>query len=331
MMKILCVFLLSLFSVNAFAGYGGYIGTHDDRRYGSLAEPEYNGVVKLFSGNLVKGTGVFVSKNVILTNNHCVAACKNGCKAEFWNGSEYETSNLKVLAYNEKYQSFNGTDWGLLLSDKDSNFYKSISPMSSIGQVSRGGYGLLRIIEDDEIPFLKDLYAKTIAEYREECKQSSNQIECFNMRVDKKLKEKGKRQLFKDENNFKVQNCNIIGNVQGNKKMLQTDCDSSGGDSGAPLLRNNVVVGLNNGGLQALFGDNKINATAIPTENFYMYTQGAIEKQLYEKATDSWHKYVDNDNNKKETFGPIKPDSVPDVSDTESEVFQRMLEGLNCD
>ena len=123
MMKIIYVFLLSLFSLNAFAGYGGYIGTHDNRRYGSLSEPEYNGVVKLLSGDKIKGTGVFISKNIILTNNHCVAACRNGCQAEFWNGSGYETSNLKTLAYNEKSKLSDGTDWGLLLSDKDSNFY----------------------------------------------------------------------------------------------------------------------------------------------------------------------------------------------------------------
>ena len=330
MIKTLFVFLLSLFSINAFAGYGGYIGTYDNRRYGSLADPEYNGVAKLTSSRGMRGSGVFVSKNILLTNNHCVAACKNGCTAEFWNGSEYETANLKILAYNEKSEAFNGTDWGLLLADKDSNFYKPIAPRSSTGPVLRGGYGILRVIEDDEIPFLKDLYAKTMNEYKEECDKSPNKIECFNKQIDKQLEKLGKKPLFKDGDNFKVQNCNIVGNTQNSNKMMQTDCDSSGGDSGAPVLRNGQIVGLNNGGLQAIFGANKINAVVTKTENFYLPVQNFISESQYTKITDSWHKYID-DKDDKETLGPIKLDSAPVTSDAESDVIQQMLKDLDCD
>lgn len=331
MKKILFVFLLSYFSINAFAEYGGYIGSHDNRRYGSLEEPEYNGVIKLTAGGAIKGTGVFVSKNIILTNSHCIGACRNGCNAEFWNGDGYETSNLKVITNNVNYKIFNGTDWGLLLSDKDSNFYKPIAPMSSIGQVQRGGYGILRIIEDDEIPFLKELYAKITAENREECKKSSNTIECFNRLLDKKLIELGKKPLFKDVNNFKVQTCNIIGNTQKSNKMIQTDCDSAGGDSGAPLLRNNMVVGLNNAGLHGVFGDTDINAVATKTENFYLPVQGFIDKYQYSKVVDSWQKYVDDNKNNEETLGSVRPDSAPDYYEDESDTFQSLFQNLDCD
>lgn len=309
MKKILFIFLLSLFSLNAFAGYGGYIGKHDDRRYGSLAEPEYNGVVKLISRNTVKGTGVFISKNIVLTNNHCVAACRNGCEAEFWNGSEYERSNLTVLQYNDKAKLSDGTDWGLLLSDKESKFYKPIAPMSSKGPVQRGGYGILRIIDDEEIPFLRDLYKKTIKENMEECRKNSKMIECFNKLVDKKLKELGKKQLFKDGNNFKVQNCNIVGDSKKSNRIVQTDCDSSGGDSGAPLLRNNIIVGLNNVGMQWVFGESINNAEAIKTENFYIPAQMFINKDKYENAINLDKKDIINEN-KEDVLGPVKPDSV---------------------
>lgn len=304
MKKILFIFLLSLFSLNAFAGYGGYIGKHDDRRYGSLAEPEYNGVVKLISRNTVKGTGVFISKNIVLTNNHVVFACRNGCEAEFWNGTEYERSNLTVLEYNDKAKLSDGTDWGLLLSDKESKFYKPIAPMSLKGPVQRGGYGILRIIDDEEIPFLRDLYKKTIKENREECSKTSKVIECFNKLVDKKLKELGKKQLFKDGNNFKVQNCNIVGDSKKSNRIVQTDCDSSGGDSGAPLLRNNTIVGLNNVGMQSVFGESINNAEAIKTENFYILAQMFINKYQYETG-----KYIYN-KNKEDVLGPVKPDSA---------------------
>ena len=327
MMKPLLIILSFLFATNAFAGYGGYIGAHDNRRYGSLSEPEYNGVVKLNVGG-GRCTGIFVSKNIVLTNNHCVVACKNGCEAEFWNGSGYETSNLKVLAYNAKAKLSNGTDWGLLLSDKDSNFYKSIAPMSATGQVQRGGYGILRIIEDDEIPFLKDLYAKTKQEFKEECNKSPNIIGCFNRHIDKKLAKLGKKQLFKDGNNFKVQTCNIIGDSQKSNRIMQTDCDSSSGDSGAPLLRNNTIVGLNSDGLQTVFGDRKTNADAVKTENFYIPVQGFISKHA--NITDSWYEYV-NDEKDEEMLGPVNSDLAQESSDTGFEAIQSMLQDLDCD
>ena len=47
MKKILFVFLLSIFATNVFAGYGGYIGKYDNRRYASPSEPEYIGLVRL--------------------------------------------------------------------------------------------------------------------------------------------------------------------------------------------------------------------------------------------------------------------------------------------
>ena len=323
-MKHLFVILLSLYAQSALAGYGGYIGEYDNRRYGSIAEPEYNGVVKLSRAGIVKGTGVFVSKNIILTNSHCVQSCQNSCTAEFWNGSGYETANLKLFLYNKDSSVLAGTDWGLLLSDKESNFYKPIAPISTNGRVNRGGYGMLRIIEDSEIPFLKELYAQTMAEFKDECEKTPSTIECINKRVDEKLKEMGKKQLFGDRDNFKVQSCNILGTHPQSNKMLKTDCDSSGGDSGAPLLRNGTIVGLNNGGLREVFGPDKANACALKTENFYTYVQYAITQQ--DKAEQfSISKYMDDKD--KEILGPIKPDST----DEESETIQQMLQSFDCD
>ncbi len=327
MKKTLIVFLLSLFSANAFAGYGGYIGTHDDRRYGSLSEPEYHGVAKLTANGLVKGTGVFVSKNIILTNSHVVFSCKNGCVAEFWNGSEYEKANIKALKYNKNSNRSNGADWGLLLSDKDNNFYKSIAQKSITGRVMRGGYGALRIIKDEEIPFLKKLYDEINTEHQKECKESPNEIECYNLFVEKRLKEMGKEPLFKDENNFKVQICNILGESRRNNKMMETDCDSSGGDSGAPLLRYNTIVGLNNSGKHGIFGDSIVNAEALKTENFYDEVQEIIKSNqyFYSKGSDKapLEPPLDFDEDK-----DLRPDSVPDeYSDIESE----MLQEFDCD
>ena len=114
------VILLSLYTTNVFAGYGGYIGANDNRSYGSLSDPDYQGVVKLYIGKS-RCTGGFISKNLVLTNDHCVLKCVQGnqCTAEFWNGSAYEKSNLKVAAYykEDDFEVINGKDWGILVSD----------------------------------------------------------------------------------------------------------------------------------------------------------------------------------------------------------------------
>lgn len=337
MIKHLFIILLLVFNTNAFAGYGGYIGKYDNRRYGSLEEPEYNGIVKLMLDHGVRCTGGFISKNIILTNNHCAMLCKKGCRAEFWNGSGYEQSNLKIALFYTKSSTYNGDDWALLVSDKESNFYKTIAPMSTTGQVLRGGYGSLRVIEDSEIPELKRLYAQATQDFKEECnKKGKNLIECINEKFNKRLKESGKKPLFGDMDNFKVQTCNILGSYPGKNKMLRTDCDSSGGDSGAPFLRAGQIVGLNNGGLQGVFGDEKANAIGIKTENFYIFTQGIIQK--YKNANPDnnflvpWGGTV-NTNKQNETLGPVSLDFGEPVADDETieQTLEQKLQDFDCD
>jgi len=285
MVKQLYVFLLSfLWTTNVFAGLGGYIGTADNRSYGRLSDSEYRGVVKLSIGN-GRCTGGFISKNLIITNDHCALHCigNQKCTAEYWNGSGYETSNVRAVLYYKGHQTFNGTDWAILLSDKNSNFYKSVSPTTTPGQVSRGGYGVLRVIEDDEVPMLKAVYKEVMIQMKQKCadevkKTKKSFVECINREVDKRLEQSGQKPLFKDSDNFKVQQCNILGDYDSNSKIARTDCDSSGGDSGAPLLRNNQIMGLNSGGNQNLFGDSDVNAIGIKTENFYDYAKQQIQK-----------------------------------------------------
>lgn len=335
MIKLLFIFLLSLFSLNAFAGYGGYIGKYDNRRYGALSEPEYNSVVKLTMDHGIRCTGGFISKNLILTNNHCLPSCQNGCVAEFWNGSGYEKSNVKIASFAPKASGFSGADWGILVSDKETKFYKNIVPVSTPGQVLRGGYGVLRVIEDDEIPFLREIYSQTVEEYKEECQKQKYTVyaECINRHVDEKLKKMNKKQLFGDLGNFKVQTCKILGTYEQDRKLLKTDCDGAGGDSGAPLLRDNSIVGLNVGGFQMVFGADEVNARAVKTENFYLYAQDIIKK--YEDVEAKENLFIDvrsykNTDNEKTLLGPVALDSEPE-SNMSSETIQQILQDFDCD
>ena len=326
-MKHLFVILLSLYAQSVFAGHGGYIGSHDNRSYGSLEEPEYNGIVKLTVGRGGRCTGGFVSKNLVLTNDHCAVKCKDGCSAEFWNGSGYEQSNLKVVLYRPEFDAFNGTDWALLLSDKENNNYISVSPSTSPGRVQRGGFGTLRIIADDEIPFLKNLYAQTIKEHPEcKTKEGRTDIPCINRIVDKKLKSMGKRPLLGDADNFKVQTCSIVSNMAQSNNMVKTDCDSAGGDSGAPLLRGRVIVGLNNSGNQQIFGKEEVlNANAVKTENFYKYVQSTSKK--YEYVTPSITNILEQKPNNN-----TQPVETPNEDEQKiQQMLEQRLQEFDCD
>lgn len=293
MIKILFAFLLSLYTANVFAGYGGNIGKHDDRIISSLADPAYRGVVRLLSN---RGetfcTGTFISKNLVLTNSHCAIFCKNGCSAEFYNGSKYEKSNLRIVAYNENFEVLSGNDWALLFSDKESDFFVPIVSKTTNGPVISGGFGMLRIIRDDEIPSLKQIYVNTEKEFRNECKTKKNFYDCINEHVENKLKSMGKQPLFGDGENFKIQNCKVLGTHSKSRNMIRTNCDAAGGNSGGGLLRDNQLVGLINSIAMSVFYDNEkfSGATGLNTENFYDESKKYIKE--YEQSL-----LVNNNNN----------------------------------
>lgn len=63
--------------------------------------------------------------------------------------------------------------------------------------------------------------------------------------------------------------------------MLRTNCDSSGGDSGAPLIRGKEIVGLNNSDPQNIFNQNDNNgAGVLNTNNFYTWAKKYINKNI---------------------------------------------------
>lgn len=295
MKKTLFIIFGILFTARAFAGYGGNIGILDDRIYSSLSNPEYYGVVKLYlPPNKNRCTGTFISDNLIITNTHCALHCKQGeCSAEFWDGSKFTTSSLKLVAINKNAETLNGKDWAILSSDQKNPMYRKISPQSTPGPVLRGGFGTLRIIQNDEIPFLKSLYAKTKSKFKAQCKGNTS---CINRHVNEQLVAMGKEPLFGDTDKFKIQHCNILHDYPNHPKMVTTDCDSAGGDSGAALLRNNNIVGLNNSGPQNVFNNNEAKgATAVKTDNFYTYTQKLIQKRQNNSGVT--HNNSNNNNN----------------------------------
>ena len=309
MMKTLFAFLLSLYTANVFAAYGGNIGAHDDRVYSSLADQNYRGVVRFFDKHGTFCTGTFITKNLVLTNSHCALLCKNGCAIEFYNGSEYEKSNLKIVAYYENFEVLAGNDWALLVSDKESKFFVPVVSRTTNGSVLAGGFGMLRIIKDEEIPFLKKLYVETDKEFRSECKKEQIYYACINKHVEKKLKDMGRKPLFNDGENFKIQNCKITGSHPKSQNMIKTDCDAAGGNSGGGLLRNKQLVGLVNSVVMDVFyeEDEVSGATGLKTENFYNNSQKYIKK--YEQSSVTGNNNNDSGGNNSSNQQPSKPNT----------------------
>ena len=362
MIKPSIAILLALYAVNAFASFGGHIvGGHDERVYASVSDPEYRGTARL---SLDRGscTGTFVSKNLILTNSHCAMACKRGCSAYFYNESGNEKSNLKVVAYYPDHGIYDGKDWALMLSDKESRFYRSITPQTTTGPIVSGGYGMMRILKDEEIPTLKQLYVQTKQEFKEKCNREAKNnynawIGCINKHFEIKVQERGMEPIFRDSGNFKVQNCKILGTMQGHEKMVYTDCDSAAGNSGGAYLRGGQIVGLNNCGFSDIFDDRTGGgAGGLKTENFYNSVQKNIKKYNGVAVSDnnnntnnttnqnnqtnntnntnnnnsSSNQNNQNQNNNNQTTEPPKTDVIEYPQKIERLLEQRIMD-FNCD
>lgn len=284
MKRILFTFLSIILPISSWAGYGGNIGTSDNRRYSSLDDPEYWGIVRFNIGKSAC-TGGFVSENIVITNRHCAVHCsQKKCSIDFFDGSKMHNAvPVKLMATPQSSETLNGQDWAFFHSDVKNPQFKSITPQTTFGRVSRGGFGVLRIISDDEIPYLRQIIANITKRYGAECKQQGSRqyIPCINRHINQELKNQGLEPLLEDSKNFKVQDCNILQKHPQSPKMVKTNCDSSGGDSGAPLLRGNSLVALNNSGPQNILNqDNNNGANALNTNNFY-----SILKQLIQMSS----------------------------------------------
>lgn len=266
-----------MWTINAFAGAGGNIGVKDGREYGELSNPIYSSVARLDSNGYVKGTAGFIAENIVITNRHVAETCiRNKCSVYFWDGTQYQTSDVEILAMPKEHKKDNGTDWAILKTSIPNKNFKQLAPFTTKGLVYRGGFGVMRLIPDEEIPIIK----QALVEARDaKCEPGEGTVSCVNRVANKLLIEKyNLKPLFNDAKKFKIQQCSI--HTIMNTGMVRTNCDSSSGDSGAPLLRGNQTVGLNNYGLHGIFDEEEWRgAYAVNTNNFYNIFQIIMAKE----------------------------------------------------
>ena len=280
-MKLFASLFLMLVTTNLYASTGGNIGLADDRSYGSLKMPEYSAICR-FAGPVGSCTCGFIDNHLVITNSHCVPDCGN-CSVTFWNGDKYVTTPVDVVMANPKFSYLDGDDWAFVFAHEGNPNVKNIAPTTTTGTVSRGGYGGLRVIADDELPIIRKIFEDNSG--RRKCKQNfPNDNEkyqnCWWNFINAEVKKAGLKPLLGDSKNLKIQKCNVNGvlSIGGRTypNMVNTSCDSAGGDSGAPLFRGGTIVGLNNSGPHTLFSDNeKYGGNAVKNENFYRYLESA--------------------------------------------------------
>ena len=324
------MFVLGLGYISeVIAGSAGNVGTNDRRKNGSLEDSEYSAICQVLLGSNLSPhcTCGFIDHNIVITNSHCVPGCiRSGCFAKFWNGTSYVTSSLTPIVYNSKWNVniFNGNDWALFSSEQPNPNIKQVAASTTLGAVKRGGYGILRVIPDEEIPTLRDIVKQAYTQHYQDCEQSSpsDPMGCLMKYIETAVESAGMQKLTGDGNQFKVQECNITqdffsyGGINYDN-MADTDCDGAGGDSGAPLFRSNMIVALNNSGPQGVFQDDDTDGgKAVKTQNFYQYIEQA-KANLGSLTSD-----------------PRDASGIGSTSDDQSDLqqfYQQYLDNFQCD
>ena len=284
-MKCIITFLLMIMTTTNLWASSGNIGTSDNRERAELSDELYNSVCKFLSPQSICTCG-FIDEHLIITNAHCVASCnqRGGCSAEFWNANEGRmvTTQAHLITYGDAEDVYNGHDWAILSTDDGNPKFLNVSPDTPISQIHRGGFGTLRIIEDWEVVILRRIVEK----YRwglEDCLNKYTLSKCVDnwiYTINEAAKESGLEPLTGDTQTFKVQECSITNeyvlygkDVYDN--MVQTNCDSSSGDSGAPLfVGGNTLVAVNNAGPSLIIQDDDDDgAVGVKSDNFYDVVQ----------------------------------------------------------
>ncbi len=358
-MKLFVSVFLMLITTNLWAGAGGYIGEYDSRKYGSLENPEYSAITRLWLNETNRGysrcTGTFIDNNLILTNSHCAVSCVRGenCSADFWDGKKYVTTKIEPIMLNENFQVVAGDDWALMMAYDANPNVRKVASTTTLGDVSFGGYGTLRVIKNEELPIIRKIAEETFQKYGKQCDKEKEFWGCWWNFVEQEVKKAGLKPLTGDSENLKIRSCKIVKNSlsDGGKvypNMVALDCDSAGGDSGSSLARGDTVVALYNSGINSLTvqvaEDN--GGGAVKNQNFYSHINDAkkiVEQKLKgvskptqpeQKPTQPEQKPTQPEQKPTQPEQkPTQPESPQPVTDEDKmkQIYEQYMNGFQCD
>lgn len=257
-MKRLISFLLLLIIPNFCLA--DWVGTKDPRRYVTDEEKAvfpYNKVVKIRVGEDFS-TGTIVAPNIILTCGHCIGDLKKDSAVNFYTtnggvntGYVWYVSNVENIA----------DDYALIVfKNKNEGPFLNVSDVAVPDRnVMRVGYDSLKILQDDEIPVVKNVFVDVLNRYKKIT--DANVFDAME-EVESQLKERscksisdtncvrcsgGGSCIFDDGDKLKVQeSCSAtsIQPVHGGGKLISTNCAGNHGASGSPMIdssRKNII------------------------------------------------------------------------------------------
>ncbi|MBR5153953.1 MAG: trypsin-like serine protease [Alphaproteobacteria bacterium] len=273
-MRRFSLFLLAtLMCGGAYAG----TGTVDNREYVNWSSAPYNKIVRITRGGGLC-TGQYVAPNLILTAGHCLNM------SESWSGrGRIGKSDIEIHLADGR--STMGTivdygqnidyDWGMVLIT-DSAFYHD-GPFDVSGAnvlnttVTNAGFGFMRILADNEINVLRDIWTQTMAENPGIKRSDFMQIfykasERINQAISQGTISKAlvEPKTLKAHIGCRLKNWASGG---GSTLLVESDCDTFNGNSGGPFFRDNTIYGISALGLHTWDNDN--NSAATPPKQFF--------------------------------------------------------------
>ena len=270
---------ISLFLLATLVCGGAYAGTGtvDNREYVNWSSAPYNKIVRITRGGGLC-TGQYVAPNLILTAGHCLNM------SESWSGrGRIGKSDIEIHLADGR--STMGTivdygqnidyDWGVVLIT-DSAFYHD-GPFDVSGAnvlnttVTNAGFGFMRILADNEINVLRDIWTQTMAENPGIKRSDFMQIfykasERINQAISQGTISKSlvEPKTLKAHIGCRLKNWASGG---GSTLLVESDCDTFNGNSGGPFFRDNTIYGISALGLHTWDNDN--NSAATPPKQFF--------------------------------------------------------------
>ncbi len=274
--------LAILFATHCITAHGG-VGSIDERKYVDWNSYPYNQIVYFFTREHGTCTAQYVAKDIILTARHCITE-----DTDFDNNkhigelftiklSDGRQTQIKLEQYGHDFAS---DDWALLRVT-DSNFYSNntftVSSQSKILTVTNAGFGYMRILKDDEIKKLKQIFKKNAKQH------GLSKTNFMNLIVPSAQDTKANGipllmdwtdetiQCFKGDNpddcdmEYKLKahtDCKLTG-IYADDKIISNTCDAMQGNSGGPYFANNTIYGIVSRGRDSFKDTRRGNVLAV--------------------------------------------------------------------